>query len=321
MSPTRRPIAALGLLLVPALAWAQAGRLVDVTGPLGPEDPGSFAVLFQEAYNRRFEGTRVMTDDPYSLEGAFYVFQKAAALMMAPPEVRRKVLGKAKAGAWFDPDFPGPEVGVRPEVVAPPGGGRLYAPSFQTLERIRALFERQRGASRSGDEGALRSLDDEFRSLLRSETSAMEEAVEQDGGEAPILGFGRAGAEADAAGRKLDPAAIRTALGNLADDEEGDGASHATTRGAGGGSGPLRAPSAAVRDYLKRAVEGMNQPMTQQERWQFEMGLEAKGFELSSPEDPREGVPSYNPYQAFPPEVFFGGAANLSSRPRAGKRR
>jgi hypothetical protein len=288
----KRAIASVALVLswlVPA-SHAAGGRLVDVTGPMGPDDPGGFTVLFQEAYNRRFEGSRVMTDDPYSVEGAFYVFQKAAALMMADPDVRRKVLAGAKDGAWFDPDFPGPEVGVSPEVVAPPGGGRLYAPSYQTLESIRELFERQRRARQSGDQDALKDLDREFRGLLRRETDSMDEVLREDGDDSPILGFGRTGA--------------------------GPVASSGSPA-----SGPMRTASPAVREYLRRAVEGMNQPMTYQERWQFEMGLEARGFELSSPEDPRKGVPSYNPYQAFPPEVFFGGAANLSSRPRNRRRR
>ena len=319
IAPTRAIAVLLALGILLPSVQAAGGRLLDVTGPLGPDDPGGYAVLFQEAYNRRFEGTRVMTDDPYSLEGAFYVFQKAAALMMADPEVRRRAMAEAGPGAWFDPDFPGPEVGVGPEVKAPPGGGRLYAPSYQTLERIRELFERQRQARRSGDDEALANLDSEFRGLLRGEADSMDEALQSDGGDSPILGFGRAGAGPDAGARNLDPGAIRDALGQEDDDQEGSSGGSLVSA-SGSASGPMRAPSQAVTDYLRRAVEGMNQPKTYQERWQFEMSLEAKGFELSTPDDPRKGVPSYNPYQAFPPEVFFGGASNLSSRPRNRRR-
>ncbi len=320
----------IGLAVPSGSALAQ-GSFVKIpqeqTGD-SPEERNHLAYqdIFQRTYNRGFEGEQVMKDDPSSVEGAFYAFQRGLTILMADPETIENT-PTGSGSFWFPKSRSSSEAQPAPGRPKPDSrlpqteGGdtsmSLYAPDFNTIDRIRDIYERMRSAERNGDQERIADLDSEFQQILRDQIEQIARLQEEEP-DTELIGLGKVGPDSEIL--RLNAGDLRRGVearpGRHVYAVNPEESSPATLDFSGNQTGPLREPSPEVTAYLKAAMDGMNQPMTQQERFHFEMELGAHGFELSSPSDPRKGVPSYNTYQAYPPEVMYGGSSNLSSRKR-----
>jgi hypothetical protein len=323
---------ALSLLLATLVCQpvCAKGHLVplDPQGEVDPDarDQAALERLFRDSYNRRYEGVETMGEQPESFSGAFYVFQKALILLLSDSEKLKEAL-KQGTSPWFDPAYPPAPLPTRsgkgtlmpsPQNIVPANtegnAPQIYAPDFQTLERIRDLIDRVRSAERNKQTKKLASLNREFSELLREQLAEMERRIRENPNQ-PVIGMGILDGEDGASIVTLSPAELENSLDGLEGTTSSSGPAPPSSRVLPKGSRRDLSPEALK--YFEKAKAGMNQPMTYAERVEFEMGLVNYGFELRSPEDPREGVPAYSPLDSTDPsEVFFGGAANLIGKSR-----
>lgn len=332
-----RALGWLLLLLSLAPGLQAQGRLVRLD-PGDERDPAfrdeeALRAVFRSAYQRRFDGVDLMARDPESLEGAFFVFQKAMVLLSAEPEALERALAGQGVRTFLRPGMRGagqvaPSLqGLVPEGGTPP---RIYAPSYESLDRIRDLAARIRQAETQGDRDELPALEAELMGVLRREIGGMSKAAELSASGESIFGLGTRDDGAGPVPLTLDPdrLALRAAQIGTSDPTEaaaldtggspgGEPPPRASSSGAGAAQGSSRSMTPAAEQFYDETAGRFNQPMSHAERWRFEMGLQNFGFELSSPEDPREGVPAYTPIRGDPGEVFFGGASGLRRSARS----
>lgn len=286
--------------------------------------------VFRDTYNRRFSSTEVMATSPDTSEGAFYVFQKALVMLLSHKENLKMAVELESRSPWFNPSFP------RDRLETGGDGGdlypayqnfvpsntegtlpRIYAPSDASLEKIRELYEKVRRAERSGSSHEEMSrLNGQFLEIMREEIESFRELAEEDESGVPVIGMGVRQRGETMEVLTLDPERLAEgieALGGRPQEEDPD-SSRSGPGSLTSQTGSRRSMSPAARNYFEKARRDLNQPKTYAERVEFEMSLVNYGFELGSPEDPREGVPAYSPLDSQDPsEVLFGGAANSTA--------